>query len=131
MQKLTGSAMSANIAHRLTQVPTGIRSLGEAIRFLRESQGLSLRALAETVRVSAPFLSDLEHNRRSTDKLAEFAAALGVPEAELQRFDGRLSQDLKEWISDNPELVQLLRELRSSGKAPDELRELFFAKDKS
>jgi len=118
--------MSANVADRLTRVPAGIRSLGEAIRHLREARGMTLKALAETVGVSAPFLSDVEHNRRSTDKLSAFAQALGVDEEELQRFDGRLSQDLKQWISDNPEVVQLLRELRSSGKPPDELRELLF-----
>ena len=121
--------MSANMPPRLAlRIPADIRTLGEAIRFLREAKGLSLRSLAETVGVSAPFLSDLEHNRRSTDKLHDLALALGVPEEELQRFDGRLSQDLKAWISNNPELVQLLRDLKSSGKPPDELRELFFSK---
>ena len=50
-------------------------SLGEAIRQLRELRGLTLRELATSVGVSAPFLSDLEHNRRRTDKLDVFARA--------------------------------------------------------
>lgn len=77
---------------------------------------MTLRMLAEKVGVSAPFLSDLEHDRRGTDRLAEFARVLDVPEAELSRLDGRVAPDLKEWLAANPPLVSLLRELQSSGR---------------
>lgn len=97
-------------------------TLGEAIRALRELRGMTLRALAEKVQISPPFLSDLEHNRRGTDKLAEFAKALRVPLATLERFDGRLAPDLKEWIAENPEVVALLKDIRASGRRIDELR---------
>lgn len=43
------------------------RALGEWMRQLREQHGISLRALADEMGVSAPFLSDMERgNRRYT-----------------------------------------------------------------
>jgi transcriptional regulator with XRE-family HTH domain len=91
-------------------------SLGEAIRILREKKGLTLRALAEKVGVTAPFLSDLEHNRRKTDKLEAIASALGVPSQTLSDLDGRVPPALKEWLESNPALVAVLKELQSSGQ---------------
>lgn len=98
-------------------------SLGEAIRVLRERRGLTLRALAERVGVTAPFLSDIEHNRRSTDKLNVLAKQLGVSVKILKRLDGRVKPNLKKWLAANPGLVEVLEELQSSGK-PVPLEEL-------
>lgn len=108
-----------------TDFPESVTTLGEAIRFLREQRGLSLRALAEAAGVSAPFLSDLERNRRSTDRLGEFASALGVEADVLQRFDTRLPSDVRAWISGSPGVATLLRELKDSGLSPAELRSAF------
>lgn len=94
----------------------GFPSLGEAIRSLRQKKRISLRGLAEQVGVSAPFLSDVERNRRSTDKLEAIAKILEVPIEELARLDGRISADLKEWLAERPDLVALLKELQASGK---------------
>ena len=103
-------------------IPEDIETLGAAIRYLREKRGLTLRALATAIKISAPFLSDIEHNRRSTDKLPRFAKVLDVDLEELQRFDGRLTSDMREWIAANPALVALLKDIRASGRKPDELR---------
>ncbi len=97
-------------------VPPGVSTLGEAIRLLRQERGLTLRALAERVGVSAPFLSDIEHNRRKTEKIKEIAKVLDVPIEELQQLDGRVPPDLKEWLAGNPPLVALLKELQKSGR---------------
>jgi transcriptional regulator with XRE-family HTH domain len=97
-------------------VPHGVATLGEAIRLLREQQGLTLRALADKVGVSAPFLSDLEHGRRQTDKYDELAKALSVPAEQLRQLDTRLSGDLKEWLAQNPKLLGLLKDMQSSGR---------------
>jgi transcriptional regulator with XRE-family HTH domain len=83
---------------------------------------MSLRALANKIGVSAPFLSDLEHNRRSTERLEDIAKALNVDPEELKRLDGRLTADLRDWISANPAMVALLKEMRSSNRSPQELR---------
>lgn len=97
-------------------VPSGVASLGEAIRLLREQQGLTLRGLAEKVGVSAPFLSDLEHGRRQTDRHEQLAAALDVPVDELRALDARVTPELKDWLAANPKLVTLLKDMKSSGR---------------
>ena len=54
---------------------------------------MSLRALANETGLSAPFLSDLEQNRRCTDKMDELANALGVSRA----FYSRLERGKRAW----------------------------------
>jgi transcriptional regulator with XRE-family HTH domain len=76
---------------------------------------MTLRALAEKIDVSAPFLSDLEHGRRQTNKFDELAEALDVPVDELKALDGRVTE-LKDWLAENPQLVSLLKDMRDSGK---------------
>lgn len=104
--------MSATMNH----IPAGVSTLAEAIRLLREMEGLTLRGLAEKVGVTAPFLSDLEHGRRQTNQLEAFANALNVPVEELQALDARVSPDLKTWLAANPQLLTLLKDMQSSGR---------------
>jgi transcriptional regulator with XRE-family HTH domain len=77
---------------------------------------MTLRALAEKISVSAPFLSDLEHGRRHTNQLDRLAEALDVPEEELTRFDPRIPTDVKDFLAENPQLITLLKDLRDSGR---------------
>lgn len=107
--------------------PPTVHTVGDAIRYLREQRGLTLRALADKIGISAPFLSDLERNRRSTERLDDFATALDVPADALLRFDGRLSQELRDWISRDPAFVRFLDEQRERGVEPKELRETLVA----
>lgn len=97
-------------------VPTDAKTLGEAIRCLREERGMTLRGLAEKVGVTAPFLSDLEHNRRKTDRLEKFAEVLGVRLEDLQRLDTRVTSDLRDWLAENPQLLDVLRAFKASGR---------------
>ena len=110
------------MSHAKNRIPEEVATLGEAIRWAREQRQMSLRGLAEEVGVSAPFLSDLEHNRRSTDRLDDFARALEIPVDELRRFDARLTPELKDWISANPGMVALLKEWRANNQSPDDIR---------
>lgn len=105
-----------------TALPSNVKTLGDAVRFLRERKGISLRQLATQIGISAPFLSDLERDRRGTDKLQQLATALDVSVDVLQALDGRMTPDLKEWIAANPGMIAVLREMRSSGRRPDEIR---------
>ena len=77
---------------------------------------MTLRGLAREIEVSPAFLSDLEKNRRHTDKLDQLAAALHVPVDELRALDSRVPVDLKEWLGANPTVVSLLQELKGSGR---------------
>jgi len=84
-------------------------TLGQAIRTFREKRGLSLRALARAVGLSAPFLSDLEHDRRNTDKLPAIARALGVRARELERHSGHVDRATLRWLRAHPDVVAMLR----------------------
>jgi transcriptional regulator with XRE-family HTH domain len=55
------------------------RVLGAWCRRQREGAGLTLRSLAKRLKISAPYLSDLEHGRRrwTPNTLAKWMAVLG------------------------------------------------------
>lgn len=94
-------------------------TLGEYIRNEREAQGYTLRSVAKAIRVSAAFLSDLEKDRRKTNKLPEIAKALSIPLDRLQELDSRLPQSLKDWIERDPKLRAILEQIRNSKRTPD------------
>src|SRR6202451_3302331 len=56
------------------------QTLGNSLRFLREQQGISLRALAERTDFSASFLSQIENGQcsPSISSMEKIANALGV-----------------------------------------------------
>ena len=61
---------------RLREAEAGTRAanreLGDALRFYRTQRGISLRAVATHLKLSAPFLSDCELGRRTlSDKHRE------------------------------------------------------------
>ena len=107
------------------KIPTSVQTLGEAIRFARDKRGMTLRALANEVQVSAPFLSDVEHNRRSpsSETFGAIAKALRVDVDDLKRRDGRLPADVKDWLTRSPDMVTLLKDIKASGRSSTELRQ--------
>lgn len=98
-------------------------TLGERIKRLRVQKRLSLRELAKQVKVSAPFLSDVERNRRSTTRLQEIATALGVDVATLEDADQRLTNELRDWLSQSPGMIRVIKELRTSGLSSGEIQD--------
>jgi transcriptional regulator with XRE-family HTH domain len=88
------------------------KNLGEWIRDLREGADLSLRELAKSVDVSAPFLSDVELGRRypSDEVLGKLAKALKVPAERLKQHDHREAvSDFKKLIAGNAALGSAFR----------------------
>ncbi len=103
-------------------------TLGETIRKLREQADISLRELAKTVNVSAPFMSDVELGRRypGEEVLAAIAQCLKIDVAELKKFDHRESvADFKRLLETNPTLGMAFRsavtDVKSGKMSPDEL----------
>jgi transcriptional regulator with XRE-family HTH domain len=92
--------------------------VGRFIREARERAGMSLRQLAAKVGVSAPFLSDLEHGRRGTERLDDIAAALGVSKHEVLERAEELQAEEMRWINANPEVLKMLRDLRRRDDYP-------------
>jgi transcriptional regulator with XRE-family HTH domain len=107
--------MSANMANMNPP-----NTLGREIRRLRTSAGTTLRGMARSVGVSAPHLSDIEHDRRRPSKelLKKIVSELqpaGATHAGLDRLDTRFESDLQEWAAATPEVRMLLRKVKESG----------------
>jgi transcriptional regulator with XRE-family HTH domain len=82
------------------------KSLGQTVRDLRDKMDLSLRELAGKVKVSAPFLSDVELGRRypSDDVLRRIADELKTSFAALKQLDTRGAYaDIKNLMQTNPQ----------------------------
>jgi transcriptional regulator with XRE-family HTH domain len=92
--------------------------LGQAIREAREKKGISLRELARRLDVSAPYISDVEHGRRSFLRLSECAAILDVTEEWLIGRSEILNRKEIAWINSRPEIMELLRRWRAREDYP-------------
>lgn len=93
------------------RIPAVVTTFGEAIRWARNERGMTLRGLGAAIGVHAAFLCDIEHGRRETARVSDFARALGVHVADLERRQG-VTEDLIGWLKVRPDIVRLLRELR-------------------
>lgn len=103
-----------------------MKPLGERIRELREQRDLSVREFAKKIKISAPFLSDVELGRRhpSDDVLKTIAIALGTTLEELKKHDSRPPmQELKRIAANNPAMGFALRRVVDEDVSPDELLE--------
>jgi transcriptional regulator with XRE-family HTH domain len=90
--------------------------LGELIRKKRTARQMSLRDLGREIGVTAAYVADIESNRRlpSAELKHKISAALDIPTEELEDADNRLSSDLQDWVQQRPQVVSLLRSLRTS-----------------
>lgn len=90
-------------------------TLGEMIQQGRKSKRMTLRALASIIGVSAPFMSDVEHNRRALtdERIDQVAKALDLSAGALRVVNG-LTMELKTWIRDNPDLIAILHTARDT-----------------
>lgn len=101
-------------------------SLGLEILRLRTLSGTTLRAFAERVGVSAPYISDIEHERRRPSdevlrKIAEELKSVGATYEALDKLNTRLDRDLQAWVADNPAVRQMLRQVKQSGRDPRDI----------
>ncbi|MGE4584920.1 MAG: helix-turn-helix domain-containing protein [Sphaerochaeta sp.] len=98
-------------------------NFGEFLKRKREEKQISLRELARRLEVSAPFLSDVENNRRAPlteERLATLADVLNLSEAEkAEMYDivghqkGLLAPDLNPYVNDRPYVNAALRTARN------------------
>lgn len=97
-------------------------SFGELLLQLREKHDVTLRELARKIGVSAPFLSDVEKDRKApltAEKLEKVAIALGLsPEEKIQLFDiagkqrNTIAPDLPAYIMERDYVSIALRTAR-------------------
>lgn len=98
-------------------------TFGEYLKHKREEKQISLREVARTLGVSAPFLSDVENNRRgplTEERLADLAKVLNLIEKEkAEMYDivgkqkGLLAPDLNPYVTDRPYVNAALRTARN------------------
>ena len=98
-------------------------NFGEYLKKKREEKQISLRELARRLKLSAPFLSDVENNRRAPlteERLATLADVLNLNETEeAEMYDivghqkGLLAPDLNPYVNDRPYVNAALRTARN------------------
>ncbi len=101
-------------------------TLGQRIREERTKLSLTVRGFARDINVQPPYITDLEADRRrpGPDVLARISERLGIPMAELQALDPRITPEVKEWMDDEPRVSRLLRRLQDSPDRDELLREI-------
>lgn len=102
------------------------KKLSEEIRALRLEAGFTLREFGRRTNISAAHLSDIEHGRRLPsdeylERIAKVLQRVGGSYEHFKSLDARLDPELSEWVSENPEMGQMLREAKSSGRDPKEI----------
>ena len=98
-------------------------TFGEYLKHKRDEKQISLREVARTLGVSAPFLSDVENNRRAPlteERLADLANVLNLNEKEkAEMYDivgkqkGLLAPDLNPYVTERPYVNAALRTARN------------------
>lgn len=98
-------------------------TFGEYLKHKREEKQISLREVARTLGVSAPFLSDVENNRRgplTEERLADLAKVLDLNEKEKAKMydivgkqKGLLAPDLNPYVTERPYVNAALRTARN------------------
>ena len=98
-------------------------TFGKYLKHKREEKQISLREVARTLGVSAPFLSDVENNRRgplTEERLADLAKVLNLNEKEqAEMYDivgkqkGLLAPDLNPYVTERPYVNAALRAARN------------------
>jgi len=104
------------------------QTIGQCIRQSRTNRGLSLRALADRAGISAPFLSDIELDRRNpSPKVAKkLAEQLWLTNDQLSEFDYRRDlRTLAGAVRTSPPLQAALRvtmrQLREGDVSPEQV----------
>lgn len=97
---------------------TEAKTVGEALRELRLERGLTYRQLAYQLKVSHPFVFDLEKGRRRIPphRMVELARALGTTPQYLEGL--AVVGDMPAWLRDRPEAVRLLKHILSLRHRP-------------
>lgn len=100
-----------------------METFGEYLKHKREERQMSLRELARRLELSAPFLSDVENNRRAPlteERLATLADVLNLSKddaAEMYDIVGRqkglLAPDLNPYVTKRPYVNAALRTARN------------------
>ena len=104
------------------------RTLGEILRDARIEKGVSLRSFATTMQITAPYLSDIENDRRvpAEEVLRRIATSLGLDGQYeyLMAKAGRFGEETERYLKRNPEAYILMRRISQNQLDAQKLRAL-------
>lgn len=113
--------------HLRTLRPVTEESLGRTIRRIRLEASYGLREFAVLIGISAAYQSDIEHDRRvpTEDVLRKTADLLGrrvsITYQALRDISPRIDTDLRDLLQQTPEVNQLLRQVKQTGRPAGEV----------
>lgn len=91
-------------------------TFGAYLRRLREKQGISLRELAKQLAISAPYLNDIEKDKRRAPRFDVLCTIKKILDADSEKiFDlagksrNSIATDIEDQLLERPEIVSLLR----------------------
>ncbi len=99
------------------------KTFGQRLKEIRRAKSISQRLLAEKVGVDFSYISKIENDRLPPPAAATIERICGVlkiPNEELMTGSGKMSEDLKEFITSTPEAMRLLSELRTKKLKTDQ-----------
>ncbi|MFZ5440304.1 MAG: helix-turn-helix domain-containing protein [Myxococcota bacterium] len=109
--------------------------LGRELRALREARGLGLREAAKKLALSAAYLSSIETGQLKTPPAAAALRGLAklyeVDADRLLLLAGRLPEDVKQLLLDDPGLTRFLRAATARGLSGADLLTLLAARRRS
>jgi len=104
-----------------------MKDFGETIRELRMAQDLGLRETASKVGISPAYLSRIERGKESPPRpeiVKQLAKLLAADPDVLFRLSSSTDPELVGFLHDEPEVMNLLRFLKSSNFTQEQLKEL-------
>jgi L-glutamine-phosphate cytidylyltransferase len=91
-------------------------TFGAYIRGLRLSRGIGLRELARQLGISAPYLSDLEKDKRGAPRAEFVRSIVKILDADLEiiydlagKSRNTIASDIEDLLIEKPEIISLLR----------------------
>jgi len=122
--------LALTTSHVLANLSNMAPTLGQEIRRLRTAAQYTLTRFATELDISAPYLSDIERDRRRPPEktlrlIADKLKGVGAKYEDLEALVTRIDQDTRAWADATPGVREMLRKVRESGRDPREvLREI-------
>jgi choline kinase/DNA-binding XRE family transcriptional regulator len=108
-----------------------VETFGQYVRSLREQQNIGQRELARIIGVSAPYLNDIEKDKRGAPRpemVEAMAEVLGADENRMFDLAGAsrndVAADIADMVRSSPETVALLRAIRDYRPNEEQVRNM-------
>jgi transcriptional regulator with XRE-family HTH domain len=104
------------------------KTIGEELTDLRKTRNLGLKEIAEQVGVSTMYISEILRDKKvpSDEVVSKLAKIFNYDEKKLFERFGRISEKVKEEITDNSYLYNTLYDISNNGKLTKEQKERLY-----